>query len=113
MSAIAALFNVPSDAAELNSWAFAHAAHHRDINRTIFQQTGATLLESVLDPLDPRDIGVWLYQHQQMHQQFEPILGIAGYDLLEVQWDDPQELAGWILLNADSHFQAANVLGIG
>lgn len=113
MSAIAALYNVPSNEPELNSWAFAHMAHHRDINRAIYQLTGLSLIENILDPLDPRDIGVWLYQHQVMHQQFEPILGIAGYDLLDVDWQNPQELAGWILLNATTHQQAADELGIG
>lgn len=113
MSAIAALYNVPSNAAELNSWAFAHMAHHRDINRSIYQLTGLALVENILDPLNPNDIGVWLYQHQTMHQQFEPILGIAGYDLLDVDWQNPQELAGWILLNATSHYEAASILEIG
>ena len=113
MSAIAALYNVPSNRAELDSWAFAHMAHHRDINRLIYQATGTALVESILDPINPNDNGVWLYQHQQMHDQFEPILGIAGYDLLDVQWDDPEQLAGWILLNAQTHLQASIFLGIG
>ncbi len=113
MSAVAALYNVPSNRAELDSWAFAHQSHHRDICRKIFASTGANLIQSILDPINPLDQGVWLYQHQQMHDQFEPILGIAGYDLLDVNWQDPNELAGWILLNASVHYQAAVVLGIG
>ena len=113
MSAIAALYNVPSTRAELDEWAFAHQAHHRDICRVIYQKTGESLEQFILDPLNPNDSGVWLYQHQLMHQQFDPILGIAGYDLLDVQWNDPNELAGWILLNASEHIQAANTLGIG
>src|SRR4051812_45578412 len=107
MSAIAALFNVPSNRAELEMWAFAHASHHRDINRQIYDSTGLALIESILDPINPSDQGVWLHQHQQMHDQFEPVLGIAGYDLLDVDWQDPNELAGWILLNASTHMQAA------
>lgn len=113
MSDIAGLYNVPSNIAELNTWAFAHAAHHRDINRTIYQLTGTSLIENILDPLNPQDLGVWLYQHQQMHDQFESVLGIAGYDLLDVDWENQNELAGWILLNASSHQQAANILNIG
>lgn len=113
MSAIAALYNVPSNDNELNSWAFAHAAHHRDISRVIVALGGPALTEAVLDPMDPNNIGVWLEQHQQMHNQFEPLLGIAGYDLLDVDWENPEELAGWILLNANVHTQAADILGIG
>lgn len=113
MSAIAALYNVPSNMAELNSWAFAHAAHHRDINRVIYQLVGTVLIESNLDPINPADLGVWLYQHQQMHDQFEAVLGIGGYDLVDVNWENQEELAGWILLNANAHQQAANILNIG
>lgn len=113
MSAIAALYNVPSTPTEMNSWAFAHMAHHRDINRTILMSTGTRLDEYILDPLNPQDIGVWLYQHQLMHQQFESVLNISGYDLLDVDWQNQQELAGWILLNANTHLQAADILKLG
>lgn len=113
MSAIAALYNVPGNMAELNTWAFAHAAHHRDINRKIYALNGTSLIENNLDPINPNDLGVWLYQHQQMHDQFEAVLGIAGYDLLDVNWQNQDELAGWVLLNANSHQQAADILKIG
>ena len=95
------------------SWAFAHAAHHRDINRTISLATGTQLPEYVLDPFDTDNAGVWLYQHQLMHQNQDAALGIAGYDLLDVQWEDAGQLAGWILLNANEHMQAADILRIG
>lgn len=113
MSAIAALYNVPSNENETNNWAFAHACHHRDINRRIYLATGVALEEFILDPLDPNDIGVWLRQHQTMHQDFEGVLGLEGFDLLDVDWKDQQELAGWIILNGTTHLQAANILGIG
>lgn len=113
MSAIAALYNVPSDQNELNVWAFAHASHHREINAAILALGGPVLLEVPLDPINPEAIQVWLAQHQEMHDQFEAVLNIGGYDLLDVDWQNPQELAGWILLNASVHQQAANGLGIG
>lgn len=113
MSAVAALFNVPSSPPEFNQWSFAHAAHHRDIIRAIYQRVGLVLDEFVLDPLNVNDMGAWLYQHQLMHQQMDPILGIGGYDLLDVEFKDQQQLAGWIWLNSQEHYQAANTLGIG
>lgn len=113
MSAIAALYNVPSNESEFNSWSFAHAAHHRDINRTIYLATGTLLQDYVLDPFNPQNIGVWLYQHQLMHENQDAVLGISGYDLLDVDWKDQDQLAGWILLNATEHMQAANILRIG
>ena len=113
MSGVAGLYNVPSTQNELNTWAFIHAAHHRDINRRIYQLSNIVLSEYPLDPFDPNNAGVWTYQHQAMHQQFDPLLNINGYDLLDVNWTDPNELAGWIFLNASEHYQAAQILNLG
>jgi hypothetical protein len=113
MSDVAGLFNVPSTQSELNTWTFAHAAHHVDINRVIFQRTGVALASYVLDPLDPNNAEVWLYQHQLLHQAQDAILGIEGYDLLDVDLKDQDQLAGWIWVNADEHYKAAQILEIG
>lgn len=113
MSDIAGLYNVPSTQPELDTWAFAHAAHHTDINRVLFQQFGIQLVSYVLDPLDPNNSEIWLYQHQQMHQQLDEVLQISGFDLLDVDLKDKNEFAGWIFLNASEHYQAAQILEIG
>jgi hypothetical protein len=113
MSAIAALYNVPSTKNDLSIWSFCHAAHHADINRLIFQLYGTTLASYVLDPLDINNTGPWLYQHQLMHQAQDEILGIDGFDLLDADFKDPNEFAGWIFINADEHKQAADILEIG
>jgi len=113
MSSLAAIFNVPSTRSEFDAWGFAHAAHHRDINRKIFELGGGSLIEFVLDPINPDDTGAWLYQHQAMHAQMDAALGIEGYDLLEANFKDPNELSGWIWLHAQEHYQAAGLLGIG
>ena len=113
MSDVAGLYNVPSTQSELDTWAFAHASHHTDINRVLFQQFGIQLASYVLDPLDPNNSEVWLYQHQQMHQQLDTVLQISGYDLLDVNLQDKNEFAGWVFLNASEHYQAAQILEIG
>jgi len=113
MSAVAALYNVPGTTSEFQQWAFVNQAHHRDINRVIFQLTGTQLTEYILDPLDPDDAGVWLYQHQLAHQDMDAILGIDGFNLIDVDFSDPNNLAGWIYLHSSEHLQAANILGIG
>ena len=113
MSGIAALFNVPGNRSELDSWASAHATHHRDIIRRIYEITGANLPEYVLDPIDPEDTGVWEDQHQIMHQDMDTVLGISGFDLSGVDFNNYEELVGWIQLNSSEHFQASNILEIG
>jgi len=37
VSGLAGLYNVPSTDQERAQWAFVHMAHHRDINRTIYE----------------------------------------------------------------------------
>lgn len=113
MSDVAALFNVPSTDQERAIWSFAHAAHHNDIIRVIFQITGVILATYILDPFDPDNTGVWADQHQQMHNQMDDILGISPFNLDEVNWKDKSTLSGWIYDNANEHFQAANILEIG
>lgn len=113
MSDVAAIYNVPSTQQELDAWSFSHAAHHRDINRVIFQTLGINLPEYVLDPFDIRNPGVWLEQHQQMHNNQDELLGIAGFDLVDVDLTDYNQLSGWIYLVAYEHKQAADILGIG
>lgn len=113
MSALAAIYNVPADYPTWSSWAFAHMAHHRDINRTLHDLLNLTLDEFPLDPFNPHDAANWSYQHQLMHNQMDAVLGISGYNLLSPVFNDPSQRAGWIALNADEHRQASNILGIG
>jgi hypothetical protein len=113
MSGIAGLYNVPQTDEELQHWGFVHMAHHRDIIRLIFETVNIVLPEFQLDPIDPNDTGTWEYQHQQMHQQMDAVLGIDGNDLTGVDWKNPSELSGWIFLNSSEHLQAADLLEIG
>jgi hypothetical protein len=113
MSGLADLYNVPSTDEERAQWAFAHAAHHRDINARIYLLVKIALPEYILDPIDPNDTGQWEDQHQIMHDAQNQLLGIAGQDLTGVDWKDQRLLAAWIFLNQVEHYQASAILGIG
>jgi hypothetical protein len=110
---IAALFNVPRTENELSQWAFAHMASHRDIIRVIYQLGAVALPEYLLDPINPNETGTWERQHQEMHQQMNALLGLDGFDLLGLDWDDQNKLASWVLLNAVEHRQASDLLRLG
>lgn len=107
----ASLANIPNTPDETGEWAFAHSAHHRDINRLIYQQFKISLPEYILDPMTVDDLGTFGYQHQIMHNNQNSILGIAGQDLTDVNWKDLGERTAWIFLNFNEHFKAANILG--
>jgi hypothetical protein len=113
MSALASLYNVPLSDEERAQWSFAHMAHHRDINRVIYQLIKVSLPEYALDPINPDDPGDWEYQHQIAHDNQNALLAIKGNDLSEVDWKNKNLLAGWIWLHASEHSQAANILEIG
>ena len=113
MSAIASLYNVPGSPEELASWSTKHIAHHRDINRRIYELVAIALPDYLIDPVDPDNPGPWDDLHQAMHQDFDALLGISGFNLLGVDWKNQDLLAAWIFLNATEHHQAADILGIG
>lgn len=110
---VAALFEMPRDTKSLMSWSFAHAAHHRDINRLIYQTYGRTLAQYALDPFDPDNMETWLHQHQIMHQNQNATLNIQGYDLNSVTWSDTRSLSAWLQANGNEHVQAGRILKLG
>ncbi len=109
---LAQIANIPAQKSELRWWAFGHMAHHRDICRRIVQTTGIALPEFILDPFDPENRGVWIDQHQQMHNAMNRVLGLPGNDLLAVDWQDQGQLSAWIWLNFTEHLAASNELGV-
>ena len=107
------LFQTPRTPEEMAVWSFAHQAHHRDIARIIFESQGIRLDEFVLDPFDPKEEEGWLTTHQIMHQQMDEVLGISGYVLSSVDWNDPDQLKMWLSKHGNEHFQAGTILNIG
>lgn len=110
---VADIANVPGDDANsLYTWSFAHMAHHRDVNRVILQQHGVQIPEFELDPIDPKDMGVFLYQHQLMHNAANAVLQVSGNDLLDVDWKNVTERTSWIFLNQNEHLQWTKLLNV-
>jgi hypothetical protein len=111
--AVASLFNIPMTDQEMSTWAFAHMAHHRDVNAAIYRTKGVILPEYVLDPVNMADPQGFLNLHQDMHNNTDAVLGISGYNLSEVDWSDPGQRAGWIYLNATLHAAEGAAVGVG
>lgn len=110
---LAGLFNVPQTPDQLAQWSFINAAAHVDINRVIFQRTGTVIASFVLDPINSDELENWLANHQIMHQQMDAALGIAGYDLFDVDWTDRGQFAAWVQAHANEHMQAGQILNLG
>lgn len=113
MSGVAGLANVPQTDEQRAVWSFAHAAHHQDIVRVIYQITKIALPVYILDPFDINRTEVWADQHQQMHNDMDKLLGISPFNLDDVDWKDKNTIGGWVFNNFVEHYQAANILEIG
>src|SRR5229473_541420 len=113
MSGLADLYNVPSSDQERAQWSFAHAAHHRDINRRIYELIAVAFPEYIIDPINPDSPGDWEYLHQTMHDNQNHILVMQAQDLTQVYWKDQRLLAAWVWINASEHIQASDILEIG
>lgn len=109
---VANIYQNPRTPEDFATWSFAHAAHHRDIVRVIFELTGTRLDEFVLDPFDPADEEGWLLSHQIAHQQMDDILGIPGAVLSNVEWNDPEQLASWLSRHGNEHYIAGQILNV-
>jgi hypothetical protein len=109
---LASLANVPNSPETQAAWSFSHMAHHRDINRRIYEVFKVALPEYLLDPFDPRETGILMQQHQIMHTNQNAILKISGNNLLDVNWLDDGERSEWIWLDWIEHKAAGDILGV-
>lgn len=107
---LATLYNIPNDENSLAEFSFTNADEHTKIARAVLTNYAVTLPLFVLDPVPLFDMGAWLYQHQQAHNQQNSVLGIAGNDLTDVDFTSPDQIANWIQLHVAEHIQAANIL---
>ena len=110
--AVILLSQVPRTAEEWATWHFNHQAHHRDILSKVQQIYSVHFPEYVLDPVNEADMGVYTYQHQQMHNNQDPLLGLPQYDLTQVDWRDTASVEAWVQQNFSLHQSEALILGI-
>ncbi len=108
---LANLFNRPDQETEI--WAFSNQDAHRLLVESIRENFGLRLN---LYPIDPFPIdgnrNDWLRAHQTMHNEFTSVLGISGFDLTSLDFDDERQVQAWTFLHAVEHRDAAQLLGI-
>ena len=107
------LYAAPTTPAEWAAWSFNHAANHNDIANNINIQKKQNLSIYVLDPIEPNNLGDWLYLHQLMHAQANAALGTQGFDLLAYDFTDADGFAMFLRLNGDEHLRLSQAVGVG
>ncbi|MDE2020516.1 MAG: hypothetical protein KGJ13_09295 [Patescibacteria group bacterium] len=110
---IANLFNVPSTEEDWNEYSFSLQSTLRDINRRIYETQKIAVPEFILDPINLAEPYVQLYNLQNWMNDLNAILGIAGFDYIDVDFSQQGDLASWTWLLAKNIRQAANQVGIG
>ncbi len=106
------VFNVPSTDQELAEWSRLHMALHRSEILAVRRTYNIFLTEYVLDPIDTTPSGQWFQQHQLMHDSIDQVLGVAQFNLIDVDWSDDAQRIGWIQGHAQLHKQETDSLGV-
>jgi hypothetical protein len=109
---LANLFNVPRSLEDWNVWAFSHMDQHRQIAFAIQRKKSVTLAQYALDPMPFQSLGVWVWNHQQMHNAMNSALDLSGFDLTGLDIENKGQVAAWIRLHSSEHVAAAAALGI-
>lgn len=110
---LAGFYNTPDDEQSLKWFSFINQDSHQRIVDQIYTNTGDNLQVYPMDPIPLFDISAWAYNHQNMHNDMNAVLGFAGNDLTDVDFSRPDLIRNWIWLHAIEHVQAENALGIG
>lgn len=112
---LAQLAAVPKTNADLQAWQFANVANHRDIIRLTLATRGIVLQEVPLQPFDPNDpssFEAFLNSHQALHAAQDAALGLPNYNLSELDWNQPNQLAWWVQQHYSDHQAASSLLGV-
>ena len=102
----------PPTSQGIDEWAFAHYQHHLAIVDAIKQAKNVTINVPQIWPLNPRNIEVWLENHQFLHNEMNAVLKVQGNDLSSINWEDQKQREGFFFLNFQEHKAAATNVGL-
>lgn len=91
---LASLANSPTDAQSMNEWTFAHS----DLClRTIdyLNAKGSAIVMEQMDPVALFDVQNFTLRVQDVHNSINGVLGISGFDLLDLNINDPNSVRSW------------------
>lgn len=111
---IAGLYAVPQTEADLQRLGFFNYDHHVQVSDWIAANKNLSVERYVLYPMPPLDdLGTWIINHQSWHTQIDAILGVSGYNLLDVDMQNRDALQAFLFLHGEEHRQWARITGLG
>lgn len=108
--ALATLYNVPSNPDEMNIFSFSNQDEHNKIAAAILSKYNISIPSFILDPIPISDMGVWLQQHQLLHNIMNSVTGSNSDDLTDVNFRDQNQLTEWVWIHAQQHYQTSAFL---
>jgi hypothetical protein len=109
---LAYTLGIPDTDKGFKEWLTWHYNDHLAIHAAVQAQYGYNTNISILDPLDPNDITTWLDNHQNMHNDFNGVLGTQGQDLSDVDFKNQSQRTQWLFLNFEEHRAAHLALAL-
>lgn len=110
---VANLLNIPNNSETWSEYSFSLQATLRDINEAIYRDKGIALPIYPLDPFNILQSAGQLYYLQTMMDNINQVLGLAGFDLVDVDLTKTADIPGWIWNVFTNIKQAADILGVG
>lgn len=108
---LADIANPPVSDTDKHAFDFAHQDIHRRLIDYLQPLVAYTLDAWVLDPFDTSTNGT-VYQHQNMHNELDAILGTPNYDMTSLNWEDQGSRESWVDNNYESHVAYSQILGV-
>lgn len=106
------LLSIPPTDTGMNEFLYHNAQDHREIRTAIQTRFNINLPIYQLESIDTKDPSGWLERHASAHNDMNAVLGIAGTDLLDVDFNEPDQVKSWVYLHFQEHQAARTVLGI-
>lgn len=107
------LLNMPQSADEWTQWSFSHRDSHNRIRAAILKQSGISLTDYQIDPINPDAFAYFLQNNAQLHGDMDTVLQLQSVNLYDADLKDPAQLRAWINIHFKEHYDAEFKLGTG
>lgn len=108
---LANLANVPRTAPEFAIFSFSNQDEHFKAAQSILSRKNINLTLYPVDPINFDALGIWLQNHQQMHNDLNGLLGTPGSDLTAIDFRNSAQVEAWTTLHFMEHQRWAQILG--
>lgn len=109
---LARLLNVPQNNDDWEAYFYDNRNQVTEIRQAILKQFNVNLTEYILYPVQRTDLQAFLLNNAQSHTDFNAVLGLQGADLLNVDFNDKEQLEAWIYISYQELYDASTALNI-